>query len=120
MVFYNLPVALVAEQVPRLRHGFGLHGLGAGVVTTKSSQQRPVYCAGHWHWKVLPTGKHWPPYKHGFGSHKRCSHRTPTRPGWHTHRYAPAATIWHVPLFRHGLVKHGLLAAKVNSQHVPL
>jgi hypothetical protein len=47
MVFYNLPVALVAEQVPRLRHGFGLHGLGAGVVTTKSSQQRPVYCAGH-------------------------------------------------------------------------
>jgi hypothetical protein len=61
-----------------------------------------------------------PPYKHGFGSHTRCSHRTPIRPLGHTHRYVAGETTWHVPLFWHGLLKHGLAAAKVNSQHVPL
>jgi len=47
ILFDNLLVVLVAEQVPPLRHGIELHGLGGGVVTTKSSQQRPVYCGGH-------------------------------------------------------------------------
>jgi hypothetical protein len=120
IIVNHLPISLVAAHVPPFWHGWTLHGFGAAVVTSKSSQQRPVYCGGHWHWKLLPYGKHTPPYKHGFGSHKRCSHRTPRKPLWHTHRYVLAATTWHVPLFIHGLIRHGLLAAKVISQHVPL
>jgi hypothetical protein len=47
IILNNLPVILVAVQVPPLRHGRELHGLGGAVVTTNSSQQRPVYCGGH-------------------------------------------------------------------------
>ncbi|CAF4937148.1 unnamed protein product, partial [Rotaria magnacalcarata] len=57
---------------------------------------------------------------HGFGSHTRRSHRTPSKPLGHTHRYVLTATIWHTPPFIHGLVKQGLLTAKFISQHVPL
>jgi len=90
-------VGLVGVQVPPLRHGWEAHGF------IKIAQVGPVYCGGHWHWNELPTIKQIPPYKHGFGSHTRISHRIPFKPTGHTHRKRLGPATWHVPSLKHGL-----------------